>query len=577
MGDWLELLKGTVLESDLARIREEKAQGMDLTETLLVEKLVSTRGALSALASHYRHPSIQLEHYNPSKTALSKVTEDIARRFCILPLFQMEDHLFVAIANPEDLPAQDYLGQLTGLVIEPVIATRQAIEAAITRHFLSKEQSAKNVGEMAVRESPKTQESPDLHIEDSDAPVIKLVNYLLAQAVRLGASDLHLAPFRDRVCLRYRVDGILHEFPAPPLEIYKALVSRIKILSNLDIAERRLPQDGRTSIQVDNREYDTRISIIPNMHGEGVVIRILDTRGGGKELGDLGFDPLLLERYKKLIQKPHGILLITGPTGSGKSTTLYGTLKQILNPKRHIITLEDPVEYQLNGVTQIQVNAEIGFTFANGLRSILRHDPDIIMLGEIRDMETAEIAIRSSLTGHLVLSTLHTNDAPSAVVRLIDMGIEPFMLFSSLIGIMAQRLLRRLCPECKVAAPIEDAQWAALGLRAIPDRSVIFRAAGCPSCNHLGYKGRIAIGELLEITPAMRRLSSQDATPDNLRNLACSKEFHLSPTGLMPVAGVPEAFGPSRTFGTLRESALSLLFAGVTTVSEVLGVTETVE
>lgn len=472
----------------------------------------------------------------------------------MLPLFQLGNRLYVALSDPEDLTAQDYLSQLTGLAIEPVLAIRGSIESAINRYFLSEEQSAKTLKKIVQRKDKEEETPADVRLEDKDAPAIKLVNHIFSQAVRLGASDIHLAPFRDRVWLRYRVDGILHEFPAPPSEIYRSLVSRIKILSNLDIAERRMPQDGRARIQIDQREYDLRVSIIPNLHGEGVVIRVLDTSGVSKNLGDLGFEQSLIAKYKKLIGKPYGIFLVTGPTGSGKTTTLYATLQDTFSPKRHMLTLEDPVEYQLEGITQIQINAGIGYTFAKGLRSVLRHDPDVIMLGEIRDLESAEIAIRSSLTGHFVFSTLHTNDAPSAVSRLVDMGVPSYMIFASLVGVMAQRLVRRLCTECRAKVDPAAGELAALGLKTFPRGAELYRPVGCTSCSNLGYKGRLAIGELLEVSPAMRRLSPEQVTPGSLRDLAAKDGFT-----------------------TLRESAIKLLLSGLTSVEEVASGTEDAE
>lgn len=515
------------------------------------QKFITPRAVLSIFSAHFHLPSLQLEHYHPREEALAKFNEEVARRFVALPLFQLGNRLYVAVTNPEDLSALDYLAQLTGLAIEPVLALRSAIEKGINRYFLSREQSEKTLKKIVQPKEKEEELSTDMRLEDKDAPVIKLVNHIFSQAIRLGASDVHLAPFRDRVWLRYRVDGILHEFPAPPVDLYRPLVSRIKILSNLDIAERRMPQDGRARIQIDERDYDLRISIVPNLHGEGVVIRVLDTGGVSKNLTDLGFDPALIAQYKKLIQKPYGIFLVTGPTGSGKTTTLYATLKETYSPKRHMLTLEDPVEYQLDGITQIQINSEIGYTFAHGLRSVLRHDPDTIMLGEIRDLESAEIAIRSSLTGHFVFSTLHTNDAPSAVSRLVDMGVPSYLIFASLVGVMAQRLVRRLCEDCKKKIDPAGSDLAALGLKRIPEGGKLYGPVGCAGCSNLGYKGRLAIGELLEVSSAMRRLSPEQVTPGTLRDLAGKNGFT-----------------------TLRESALKLLHRGITSIEEVMSITE---
>lgn len=478
-----------------------------------------------------------LEKFHPQPEAVALVSEELARKFGVMPLFIDAGSLYLAVANPDDISSQDYLQTLTGLTIEPLATTRSDLEAALNRLFLTQEHSARAMEVSSGGGGGSAEPAPAVVVEDSKAPAIQLVNYILGQAINMGASDIHLEPFPNRVMLRYRVDGVLHEFPAPPLNLARALVSRFKILSSLDVAERRLPQDGRAQFTHNNAPYDLRVSIIPNLHGEGVVVRILDTHGGGKLLGDLGFEDEMRSRYETLIQKPHGILLVTGPTGAGKSTTLYATLKQILTPKKKIITLEDPVEYFLEGVTQIPVHPAIGFTFATALRSVLRHDPDIVMLGEIRDPESAEIAVRASMTGHLVFSTLHTNDAPSAVARLLDMGIPGYLVMSSLTGVVAQRLLRRLCPKCKELRPVS-----------FEGLTEAYHPVGCVACNNLGYRGRVAVYELLEITPAVRALY----------------------TGATPASGlVREAAG----LRTLREDAVSKMRAGLVSMEDVVALT----
>lgn len=551
MSDWLTLLEGKISADDLARARLEIYRRRSAGDFLLSNKLISPKVLLGALSAHYHLPTIELDHCHPEEEALTKISEEVARRFLMLPLFQLEERLYIALANPEDLSAQDYVTRLTGLILEPVLAVRQSLEAAINRHYVSQEKSAKTLQQITDSKAKTAGESDQqgVHVDDSNAPVIKLISYLLSQGVHLNASDIHLEPFADRCLLRYRVDGVLHEFPPPAFDLFRSLVSRIKILSNLDITERRLPQDGRSRIMVDERPYDLRISIIPNLYGESVVIRILDTTGEAKNLDDLGFAPDLLSHYKKLITRPHGILLVTGPTGSGKTSTLYATLKRIITPEKKFITLEDPVEYQLYGITQFQVNPEIEFTFSKGLRAVLRHDPDIIMLGEIRDLESAEIAVQSSLTGHLVLSTLHTNDAPSAVTRLADMGVPSYLIFTSLIGVLAQRLLRVLCPNCKVESKPSSSQLRAIGLEALPKGARIHGPAGCQTCNNLGYKGRGAIGELLEVNSEMRALSTEKVSAEALRKSAAGQGFT-----------------------TLKQSALEMLFSGTTSLEEVLSV-----
>lgn len=552
MPRWLNLLGELLSPEVLELARQEDEKGLDPVTFLIKENLIEPKVLLDTLSKNLKIPYLELELYHPDEDAVSKISEETARRLMVLPLFQIDSDFYVAISDPENLHAQDHLRHMTGLSIYPVLATRLDIEAAINKFFLTPEKSAKAMGAFAER----TEKAPaatlpetELVLEDEEAPAIKLLNYIFYQAVNLGASDIHLEAFADHTLLRYRVDGVLHEFPPPPLHLYRAVVSRIKILSNLDVAEKRLPQDGRTTIQVNERNYDLRISILPNLHGEGVVIRILDLHGMLKELEELGFEPAMLKQYMRLVGRPYGILLITGPTGSGKTTTLYATLKKIYTPKKKIITLEEPVEYQLDGITQVPIRSEIGLTFAVGLRSVLRHDPDIIMLGEIRDLESAEIAVRSSLTGHFVFSTLHTNDSPSAIIRLIDMGIPAYLIYASLIGVIAQRLLRKLCPKCKEAFELSPEELSALDLSEVPSGATVYRPVGCTACGNLGYKGRIGIYELLEITGKMRHLSAENTTLANLQSL-----------------------GREKGYKTLRESALEKFFAGLTGMEEVLNI-----
>jgi len=544
----LNELKEFLTDEQIFKAENERREGRDPLDYLIDNQILNSRVVLMALSRYYRHPSIELEGYHPDEQIVQKITEDVARRFSVIPLFEMDDRLYIAMANSEDIEAQDYIQKMTGLTVEPVIATKQAITATLNRIYLTREKSALAMGTFAEQKKDEAAEQDmDILLENEDAPAIKLLNYILTQAVNLGASDVHVEPFPDHILLRYRVDGILHEFPAPPSHLFRALISRIKIISNLDVAERRLPQDGRSSFIVDDRIYDLRVSIIPNVHGEGAVVRILDTQGKGKELSDLGYSQAMLERYEKLVNTPYGIFLVTGPTGSGKSTTLYATLKRIYSSRRKFVTLEDPVEYKIDGVTQIQVNPEIGFTFATGLRSVLRHDPDVIMLGEIRDLESAEIAIRSSLTGHLVFSTLHTSDSVSAITRLVDMGVPTFLVFASLIGVIAQRLLRRLCPECRKEVIYDRERLESLGITVAADKALIYEPVGCQACNNLGYRGRVAVYEMLEVTQKMRRLHESEATPEILRDLALE-------TG----------------FVSLRESAIEKLLEGTASIEDVL-------
>ncbi|MCL5037092.1 MAG: GspE/PulE family protein [Chloroflexi bacterium] len=549
MPDWLELLKDKISQEDLDRAREVEIHDQSPATFLIEKKLADKKEVLSALSNFYNLPYVTLDHYHPEDSALDILSQDDARRFLVLPLFRLGNDLYSAMAGFDDLYAQDYLRQLTGLLIKPVIALSPEISEAINRYYLTREHAEQTIGKIASgKKAERPEDEEGFRIEDEDAPVIKLVSYIISQGIHLGASDIHIEPFPGRILLRYRIDGILHEFPPPPPHLFKSIVSRIKIISNLDVAEKRMPQDGRSSFKVDDKEYDLRISIIPDIHGESIVMRILDPESmGKKELEDLGFDRPLYDRYKKLISLPYGIILVTGPTGSGKTTTLYATLKNIFTSEKKFVTIEDPVEYQLAGITQIQINPEIGFTFAEGLRSILRHDPDIVMLGEIRDLDSAEIAVRASLTGHLLFSTLHTNDSPSAVTRLIDMGLQSYLVFAALIAVLAQRLVRVLCPECKEKIQPTPVELKALGIEKIPEGAEIYGPVGCSSCNNLGYKGRTAIYELMDITPEMKRLPLEKTSPDALRAIA-------------------EKHG----FVSLRESVLEKLFQGITSIEEAL-------
>lgn len=536
-GDAMELLKG------------EEARGNDCASIIYKERLVPVNILLLALSRQCNLPAMEVSKYRPQAEAVNMISEETARRFKILPLFKLNDSLYMATSDPDNLETEDYIRQLTGMAVNTVMAVRSDLESAINREYLSKEKAEKVMDKLAEREKLEEIREEEIRIEDENAPVIKVVNYILSQGINLGASDIHIEPYPDRISLRYRIDGVLHEFPAPPRHIERALVARIKILSNMDIAERRLPQDGRANITVGGKKYDLRISIMANLYGESVVIRILDTEGKGVTLDEIGFSPVVRERFRKLLKRPTGIILVTGPTGSGKSTTLYASLKFIYTPHKKIITLEDPVEYYLDGIDQIPVRADIGMTFARGLRSILRHDPDVIMVGEIRDLESAEISVRASLTGHLVFSTLHTNDAPSSVVRLIDIGVPAYLVFSSLKGIMAQRLVRRLCPECREKYSPDRAQLESLETKDIPAGAQFYRAVGCSKCAGIGYKGRIAIFELLEINSEMKKLTGEAATPEMITRLAKKDDFQ-----------------------TLKDSALQRVFAGITSIEEIMSV-----
>ena len=554
MSEWLESLAGLIPEEVLEQARALVDQGGEPGEFLLGRKDVPAGRVLAALSRHHGLPALLLATYHPEQEALERVPEELSRRFSIFPLFLHKDRIFIATAEPWELSVEDFVRRKTGLTMEPVVALRSDIERAINRFYLTGDKTARKVqalsGQAADSPRPEPAAPAFTPMEDPDAPSIKLASHILSTGIRLGASDIHLEPFEDRVSLRYRLDGILREHPAPPLELLRAVTSRLKILANLDVSERRLPQDGRITTVVDGRDYDLRVSIIPNLFGESVVIRILASRAEIQDLQALGFAPEMMERYLRLISRPHGVVLVTGPTGSGKSTTLYASLQKLYTPEKKILTLEDPVESRMAGITQFQMNPAIGFTFARALRSVLRHDPEIVLLGEIRDQETAEIAIRASLTGHLLLSTLHTNDAASAPMRLIDMGVPGYLVMTSLLGVLAQRLLRRLCPRCRRRCQVEPGHLRALGLEALPPEATPFQPVGCAECQNLGYRGRVAVYELLEISPEMRRVPEAELTSERLLELA-----------------------GTRGFVSLRQSAVARWLEGLTSFEEVMKIT----
>ena len=463
-----------------------------------------------------------------------------------LPIRREEGVVWVAVADPLDLESMDRLHKATAWKMAMRLAGRERI--AKLRDILEKAAGRDAAPTLEGVETVSDRSAEDMA---NDAPLIKLVNLIIMQAISMGASDIHVEPYENRAVVRYRVDGILSEISTYPRQQYPAIISRIKIMADLNIAERRIPQDGRISIRLMDHVYDLRVAIIPTLHGEGAVLRILDKGSIALTLGQLGFAPGNLALFNRMIARPHGMVLVTGPTGSGKTTTLYAALSAIKSVENKIITIEDPVEYDLEGISQIHVNTKVGLSFAAGLRSILRLDPDIVMVGEIRDAETAEIAIRSALTGHLVLSTLHTNDAPAAITRLIDMGVETFLIGSSLNGVQAQRLVRRICRYCKKEVPATAAEVALLSPYAPGPVSTVFRGAGCDECGGSGYAGRLGIHEVFELTPGLRELVNRRASTAELREAAKAEGMR-----------------------TLREDGLVKALAGLTTPEEIVRATE---
>jgi type IV pilus assembly protein PilB len=486
------------------------------------------------------------------------ITREFAQKNHVLALSRTLRSLTIAMADPLDLILIDNVRKLTGCEINPIIATRADISLAI-EEFYGKhrmlEQAVEDSYEIdSNAESPGSEASLDeselsldkLIARAEEAPVVKLVDLIIRQAIDERASDIHIEPFKDKICLRYRIDGKLYEIPPPAKHLHMPIISRIKILSKLDIAEKRLPQDGAFLVKIGDKPIDLRVSVVPTIYGEKVVMRILDRSHVVLDLRYLGFEQKQLEYIRKAINAPYGLVFMTGPTGSGKTTTLYAILSEIKNPTKNIITIEDPVEYKLEGVNQVQVKPEIGLTFASALRSFLRQDPDVILVGEVRDLETAEICVRSALTGHLVLSTLHTNDAPAAVSRLLDIGIESYMLGPSLLVVVAQRLMRKLCPECKEAAVPKKEESEMIKLKT----DLIYKPKGCEKCNQLGYKGRICLAEVMVVNEQIRELITQKASFQRIREAAKANGMQ-----------------------TLYETAIKRVEDGTTSLEEALSVT----
>ena len=548
-----------ITEEELKKaIEVQKKEGTKLGEVLVNLGLVSEKDIVVALAKQL---SIPYASYSKGllkpvlDQALEKmVPEEYARRHTLLPISKHLNSLTVAFADPLDLITIDNLRHMTGCEINPIIASKSDLQRAMDE-FYGREDLLKD----AISDSydleefkvEKQAEDQNLSLDEliaraEEAPVVKLVDLLLMQAIKDRVSDIHIEPFREKINIRYRIDGVLYEIPPPARHLLSAIVSRIKILSNLDIAERRLPQDGAFLVRVEKQAIDIRVSTVPAIYGEKVVMRILDKTATPLDLSRLGFEPKELENFRKAIFSPHGLILITGPTGSGKTTTLYAALSEMKSPRKNISTVEDPVEYKLEGINQIQIKPGIGLTFAAALRAFLRQDPDIIMVGEVRDLETGQICIRASLTGHLVLSTLHTNDAPSAISRLIDIGIEPYLISSSLIIVGAQRLVRRLCPECKEAYETTPDMIRDFKIK----QDLLYKPKGCPACNHTGYRGRVAIYEMILIDDKLREMISKGAGLGEIKKLV--REMGIR---------------------SLFDSGIKKVEEGITSMEEVLSIT----
>lgn len=544
----------------VAALESQKEKGGRIGEILVQEKQITEEELLQARSIQCNLKVVKRLPKEIEPFFVKRIPIGYLKRFKMIPV-ATPDRSYVALAEPFCVQQLDDLKRLLQWEgMETVLAPQNEIFIAInTAYDMTSDDAADQVMQDMHEEDPDSifsqiEETADLLDDTSDAPVIKLVNLVLSQAVRDNASDVHIEPYKNRVKIRKRVDGILYDMYAPPRHVLGKLISRVKILAKMDIAEKRLPQDGRIEIRIADKNVDIRVSTLPTAFGERVVMRLLDKSSVYLPLEELGLVAKDLAHFLQLIKAPHGIILVTGPTGSGKTTTLYSALGILNNPDINIITVEDPIEYQMDGISQMQVNAKIGLTFAGGLRTIVRQDPDVILVGEIRDLETAEIAIQAALTGHLVFSTLHTNDAASAITRLIDMGVEPFLVSSSVNAILAQRLVRQICPHCKEAfvPTSEYLEKAGFSAEDVGDKN-LYRGKGCPECFETGYKGRIAIFELMILTDELKRftLTTSDA------GLIKQKALSMEETGMI----------------TLRQDGLRKILAGQTTLEEVFRVT----
>ncbi len=550
---------GYLSEDQLWDVLEEQKQspGEVIGQVAIRLGLVNAVQVTEALAEQFGMPVVNLAETAIPPKVLELVPETMASVYKIMPISLKDNVLTVAMADPQNLAALDDLRNFLGYDVRGAVSSLAEVEEAITRFYAAKQDDMENLmdqlegldyGNKALNIKMGAYElGGDDEITNSH-PIRKLLNMVMLLAIKDQASDIHFEPFEEEFKIRVRADGVLYEMVPPPRHLATAIVSRIKVMANLDIAERRMPQDGRIELNVGGNPVDLRVSVLPTMFGESVVMRVLDRTVVQLDLGKIGMDPATLSRFREIIHRPNGIVLVTGPTGSGKTTTLYSALNELNDIETKLITTEDPIEYDIDGLIQVPINADIGVTFAAALRSILRHDPDKILVGEIRDYETAEIAVQSALTGHLVFSTLHTNDAPSAVTRLRDMGVPPFLITATVEAVQAQRLVRRICVECRTEFEPSDDLLMELQLPIEQARRYKFYyGKGCQRCNNAGYKGRTGIYELLEVNDDIRDMISSDASVDEMRNLARSQGMT-----------------------TLREAGLKLIFDGVTTIDEVV-------
>jgi type IV pilus assembly protein PilB len=545
----LLLEEGLLTRRDLERAAAAQAEsGLPLTRVLVEEHIVAEADLVRVLARHAGIEYVNLAETTVDPAAAALLPDSLARRYTVIPIGFEGDRLVVAMADPSNVLVVDDLRAITGMRVAPRIATRGDILDAI-RRLARYDSSVADLADMVADGGDVVEDLSKIEAAVEEAPVVKLINTLITRAVNERASDLHLEPVEQDLRVRFRIDGVLHEVMSTPRSVSGAVVSRVKIMADLDIAERRVPQDGRVGLRVNGRAIDLRVATLPSIYGEKVVIRVLDKDDAILQLSDLGFMPHALDRFSKSFSKPYGAILVTGPTGSGKTTTLYAALNVLNKPNVNIITVEDPVEYRLPGITQVQVNRKAGLFFATALKSILRSDPDIVLVGEVRDTETAKTAVEAALTGHLVLSTLHTNDASSSIGRLVDMGVEPYLVSSALDCIVAQRLARKICERCRRPREASPEVLAKMGLPPDAEPVTIYDAVGCKVCSGTGYRGRLSINEVLTVSEEIQRMAVERRPSDEVKKV-----------------------GVSQGMRTLREDGMEKVRLGLTTLEEVLRV-----
>ncbi|MDD6811430.1 MAG: ATPase, T2SS/T4P/T4SS family [Lachnospiraceae bacterium] len=551
LGDAL-VNSGVITEEQLQKgLQLQKGSGRKLGETLVDEGITTEENIVKALSDQLNLDTVDLQNTTISEEVLKLIPANVLKKYKIFPFeyaAESPNILRVAMSDPMDMEAMDDINIITNLQVEPVVSTTRSIMLALDKYYGQAEVDSA-LEEYTKEKESQYEEQADIYSEDvNNSPIVQLVKNMIDQAVRQRASDIHIEPMERQVRIRYRIDGALYEKANYNIRLLPAIVARIKIIGGMDISEKRKPQDGRITQVVDRHEFDIRVSILPTVYGEKVVMRLTSKNALTREKSQLGLKPADMKRFDHILKNPHGILLVTGPTGSGKSTTLYTALSELNKEDVNIITVEDPVEANIDGINQVQVNVKANLTFASALRSILRQDPDIIMIGEIRDQETASIAVQASITGHLVVSTLHTNSAASTITRLEDMGIEPYLIADSTIGVIAQRLVRRLCPSCKKARKADADDLELLNQPKDADITV-YEPCGCPKCDGTGFKGRIGVYEIMEVTQPLKNIISKNGNAEDIKEKALEEGMH-----------------------TLRMSATEYVLEGITSIEEMIKV-----